>query len=252
VRNLVGNRRFKPSIVGIVLTVIGIAGCFRLGVWQLDRAEEKRALMTAFASGAERAVRATGELGGLPRYQSIELTGRYDSQRQILLDNMPSARSRPGYHVLTPLQRESGDWVLVNRGWVPAGKTRAQLPDVRVDERLRIVRGQLDELPRPGIRLGSADANLRAAQSAVGSWPKVLNFPRQEELAAVLNRPVASSLVLLDPSQTEGYERVWQARFAFGPERHLAYAVQWFALLAAILVTFVVVSSRKVAKNDVG
>jgi surfeit locus 1 family protein len=251
VRNPVGNRRFKPSLVGIALTLVGCLGCFRLGVWQLDRAEEKRDSMVAFASGAERALRANGELRGLARYQSIELAGRYDTQQQILLDNMPSLRGRPGYHVLTALQRETGDWVLVNRGWVPVGQTRAQLPDVRVDARLRIVRGQLDEVPRPGIRLGTAQADSTTG-AANGGWPKVLNFPTPAQLSAALNRPLASSLVLLAASQPDGYERAWQARFGFGPERHLAYAVQWFGLLAAMLVTFVVVSWRKVARDDVG
>jgi surfeit locus 1 family protein len=248
VGNLLGSRRFKPSVLGVVLTLLGGFGCFRLGLWQLDRAEEKRASIAAFAGGAEQSRRVSGELDGLARYQSVELAGRYDAHHQILLDNMPSARGQPGYYVLTALQSEAGGWVLVNRGWVPAGMTRTQLPDIAVDGRLRLVRGQLDEVPRPGIRLGSAHS---AAPASSGNWPKVLNFPTQAELAAVLQRPLASSLLLLDPAQSDGYQRAWQARFGFGPERHLAYAVLWFGLLAAILVTFLVVSSRKVARDDV-
>lgn len=232
----------------MVLTVLGVLGFFRLGVWQLDRAEEKRALIAAFSSGSERSLRVTGDMSGLPRYQSIELTGRYDSARQILLDNMPSARGQAGYRVLTALQREAGDWVLVDRGWVPAGKTRQQLPDVHVDERVRVVRGQVDELPRPGIRLGSAAESQ--ADTAAQSWPKVMNFPKDQELTAALNRPLAKLLVLLDASQPDGYERIWQARFGFPPERHLAYAVTWFGLLATVLVTFVVVSLKQVTKDD--
>jgi surfeit locus 1 family protein len=249
VLSVVGNRRFKPTLFAAVLALLGIAGCLRLGLWQLERADQKRALLSAFAGGSERAVVAGSDLGKLPRYQSIELTGRYDTRQQVLLDNMPSARGQPGYHVLTPLQRESGDWVLVDRGWVAAGATRAQLPNVEVDGRVRIVRGQLDELPRPGIRLGGAGSSTTTTAT---SWPRVLNFPRHEELTALLGRPLAQRLVLLDASQRDGYERLWQARFGFGPERHLAYAVQWFALLAAIAITFVVMSLKKVADPDVG
>lgn len=248
--SVAGNRSFKPSKTSIVLTLLGVLVFFRLGVWQLDRAEEKRALIAAFASGTERSLRVTGDMRELPRYQSIELTGRYDSARQILLDNMTSARGQPGYRVLTPLQRESGDWVLVDRGWVPAGKTRQALPDVRVDQRLRVVRGQIDVLPEPGIRLGSAEESQPGTRAE--SWPKVMNYPQHRELTAALDRPLGTSLVLLDASQPDGYERVWKARFGFGPERHLGYAVTWFGLLATVLVTFLVVSFKKVANDDAG
>jgi surfeit locus 1 family protein len=250
VHSVVGNRRFRPSIPGVALTVVGVLGFFRLGVWQLDRAEEKRGLIAAFASGNERAQVVSGELRGLPRYQSVELSGSYDTQHQVLLDNMPSARGQPGYQVLTALQREGGDWVVVDRGWVPAGNTRAQLPKIGVDGRRRIVRGQLDELPRPGIRLGTA-AESGPSTAGASAWPKVLNYPTNQELTAALGRPLASQRVLLNASEPDGYERQWQANFGFPPERHLAYAVTWFALLATVLVTFVVVSVKKVA-DDAG
>ena len=247
VHSVVGNRRFRPSLAGAALTVVGVGLCFRLGVWQLDRAEEKRNLMTAFASGAERALVAKGALDGLPHYQSVELSGRYDTEHQVLLDNMFSARGQPGYQVLTALQREGGDWVLVDRGWVPAGMTRAQLPKIDVDGRLRVVRGQLDDLPRPGIRLGSSAAE----DARASAWPQVRNYPTQPELAQLLGRPLAKQRVLLNASEPDGFERQWQANVGLSPQRHLAYAVQWFALLAAILVTFGVVSVKKVA-DDAG
>jgi surfeit locus 1 family protein len=248
VHSVVGSRRFRPSILGVALTVLGVAGCVRLAVWQLDRAEEKRGLITAFASGGERALVVKAALEGLPRYQSVELSGHYDTEHQVLLDNMFSARGQPGYQVLTALQRESGAWVLVDRGWVPAGNLRAQLPKIDVDGRVRVVRGQLDQLPRPGIRLGnSADAGPQT-----DSWPKVLNYPTHQQLTAALGRPLENPRVLLSASAPDGYERQWQANVGLTPERHLGYAVTWIGLLVTILVTFVVVSVKQVADEHAG
>jgi surfeit locus 1 family protein len=249
--NVVGNRRFEPAYFpGGVLALLGMALCGRLGMWQLDRAEDKRTLIAAFDSGSTQVMAiGDGKLQALPRYQSIEVSGRYDPERQVLLDNMPSARGQPGYRVLTPLQRDGGEWVLVDRGWVAGGRTRQQLPDVTVGAGPRIIRGRLDDLPRPGIRLQAAAS---AGDPAAGKWPRVLNFPEHAELTTVLGRSLAQRILLLDPSQPDGYERTWRARFRVGPERHLAYAVQWFALLAAILVTFLVVSFKKVVPADAG
>ena len=91
---------------------------------------------------------------------------------------MPSARTgRPGFRVLTPLQRSDGmGWVLVDRGWVPLGATREQLPDVSVGIGEREVSGRLDRLPIPGVRIGPA-----AAPGASG-WPRVLNFPIEADV----------------------------------------------------------------------
>jgi surfeit locus 1 family protein len=240
VLDVLRNWRFLAAAAGLVLAAAGMAVCAWLGMWQLDRAEEKRALIASFDAGSAPVPVTEGvSLDALPRYQSIELSGSYDPQHQILLDNMPSSRGQPGYHVLTTLQRDNGEWLLIDRGWVPGGRTREQLPDVHVAGGPRTLQGRLDELPQPGIRLGSASATVH------GNWPRVLHFPLHEELQAVLGRKLARRILLLDPAQPDGYERLWRARFRVSPERHLAYAIQWFALLAAILVTVVVVNFRK-------
>ena len=114
--------------------------------------------------------------------------------RQVLLDNMPSrSTGRPGYRVLTPLQRADGrGWVLVDRGWVPLGASREDLPDVAVGGGPREVSGMLDVLPVPGLRVGPA-----AAPGAAG-WPRVLLFPTEADVESALGVAVESRIILLD------------------------------------------------------
>jgi len=158
----------------------------------------------------------------------------------VLIDNMPAANGAAGYRVLTPLERADGHGiVLVDRGWVPMGLTRDRLPDVAVGDEPRAVRGRLDTLPVPGIRIGNA--------SVAGDerWPRVLLFPTVADLEATLGVRVASRIVLLDDDLPDGYERVWRPSIGFGPERHLGYALQWFALGIAAAVAFVATSLRR-------
>lgn len=207
-----------------------------LGTWQLHRAAEKRALFELFAHGTD----ATHPLplpGApvLPRYSHVRVSGRYVPGRQVLLDNM-THDGRAGFRVLTPLERDDGSTVLVDRGWVPLGRTRADLPDVAVGDAPRAVLGRVDLLPRPGIELATPPDGT--------GWPRVLGWPHLEQLARVLGRRPYPQIVLLDPSEPDGYVRAWQPS-EFPPERHLAYAVQWFALALTLVAIWFVVHLRQ-------
>jgi surfeit locus 1 family protein len=237
----IGKRSFAPTGWAVGLTALGLAVFVSLGYWQLGRAQEKQARFDAFMSGSADTVDATG-LGfdELARYQRVRLRGAYDATRQILLDNMPSVSGRPGYRVLTPLARADGrGWVLVDRGWVPLGATREDLPDVAVGGGERELAGTLDELPIPGVRVGPA-----AATGASG-WPRVMLFPTQADVESALGVPVESRIILLDAGVPDGFERKWRPSLGFGPERHLGYAVQWFAFALVTIVLFVALNLRR-------
>ncbi|MGO9930599.1 MAG: SURF1 family protein [Steroidobacteraceae bacterium] len=234
-----GTRSFSPRPFTTLLTIVLIAMLVALGLWQLRRAEEKRALFDAFAAGAG----ATTPIGlhtpKVARYQHVEANGRYDGSRQILVDNMVNA-SGAGYFVITPFQLTGGGWVLVNRGWVPLGASRAERPAIAVAGDARRIRGRADNLPSPGIQMG-----VRASLSP--PYPVVAEYPKHADLAQLLGEGLwtsAADLVLLDPMEPDGYVRSWAAP-GFPPLRHIGYAVQWFALAFALLVIYVAVNLRR-------
>jgi surfeit locus 1 family protein len=164
----------------------------------------------------------------------VALRGRYDPQHQFLLDNR-SHESVAGVEVLTPLVLDDGSAVLVNRGWLPYGATRRDLPPVTVGGEKRDVVGRVDELPRPGIWLEAPPA---------AGWPRLVQYPRMDELAAALGRELAPRQVLLDPGVPDGYVRDWAVPGA-PSNRHLGYAVQWFALAALAGAIWLVLGFRK-------
>lgn len=222
----------RPPLVSTAVMAACAALCLALGFWQLQRAAGKRALAAAFATAAAPERLPDGAVE-LPRYRPVIVQGRYDSARQFLLDNMPRA-GRPGVQVLTPLVLADGRAVIINRGWVPLGTTREVLPEVSVPATERELGGRIDHLPRPGIELASDLPN---------GWPKLVSFPRMEQLAAALGRELHPQLILLDPAAPDGYLREWRPA-GLGPEQHLAYAVQWFALAATAVVIWIVLGLR--------
>ncbi|HKJ95081.1 MAG TPA: SURF1 family protein, partial [Gammaproteobacteria bacterium] len=153
-----------PTLVFIVTLAVLLAA----GFWQLDRAEQKRAIIDALEQGAKAPPVSLN--GNSPAYHAIRLkpvkaTGVYDGAHQFLLDNQVRD-GRPGYRVLTPLKLAgSSTAILVDRGWRPASPDRSRLPDIPVPEGRVEVRGFAGHGPSVGIRLGRAYAGD-------GSWPR--------------------------------------------------------------------------------
>jgi surfeit locus 1 family protein len=229
-----------------IFALLAIGALFAaLGTWQLRRAEMSRAVHAQFDSGATETVLETlpASLDEAHRFRRLEVRGAYVDQPQFLLDNM-LYEGVAGYHVLTALKVAGRrERVLVNRGWVPAGRDRQVLPDVAIDSEMRTVVGRLERLPRPGMRLGAEDAS-----GGRGAATVVLQYPTADELAGRLDEPVHDYQLLLDPSAADGYVRAWQAP-GVAPERNLAYAGQWFALAAGAAAAALVMAFRTVRRR---
>ncbi|HXP65447.1 MAG TPA: SURF1 family protein, partial [Steroidobacteraceae bacterium] len=119
----IGSRTFSPRPFTTLLAIVLIVMLISLGRWQLNRAAEKRVLYDAFAAGGDAVLSIDVQTPKAPRYQHIEAAGHYDGTRQVLIDNMVNGE-RAGYFVITPFALQGGGWLLVNRGWVPLGRSR--------------------------------------------------------------------------------------------------------------------------------
>ena len=232
----IAGRRYRPRVFTTILTLALIGVLFGLGAWQLDRMREKRALFADFAAGARSTVNLSAVSSGRGvRYQRVAAAGHFDSKHQILLDNL-THDGQAGYHVLTPFVTDAGSMVLVDRGWISQGVTRSDLPDVSVGTGMRTITGRLDELPRAGIALRNPASD--------DSWPRVLSYPDMAELQTLFDRRLYPQIVLLDPDQPDGHVREWRPA-TFPPERHLGYAITWFALAATVLIIHLVTSLQR-------
>jgi surfeit locus 1 family protein len=230
-----GRTQLLLTLVALGLVAIGATA----GSWQLRRAAEKDALAARFAAGGAEGSDAAlpgQKLGERERYASRRVDGRYLSGRQVFLDNL-TAGGRPGYQVLTPFMTANGP-ILVNRGWVPAAGDRRVLPDITVSSQLRSVRGRLDQLPRPGLRIPSPP------QDPAASWPRRLLFPTAAELARQTGLPMPDWQLLLDPAEPDGYVRDWRPG-GMSADRHRGYAVQWFGLALTVIVVYLVLAFRR-------
>lgn len=236
-----GRYEFRPGLWPSLATGCLLLLLLSLGFWQLDRADQKRGLLAAYGDRpADAPVQITP--GFVPdadwRYRRAEVVGRYVAGRQFLLDNRVY-RGRVGYHVLTPVRLADSEYaVLVNRGWVPQGMTRADLPALPVpaDEELRI-EGLID-VPSDKVFV------LGEGEDRDPGWPKVLQQIRFDLHAEQLEVSLVPMVLLLAADQPGGFVRDWNP-VVIGPERHVGYAVQWFALAVVLVILYLWVNVRR-------
>ena len=248
-RRHIKGRRFQPSLLPTLAYIVFMLILLSLGNWQVDRASEKSALFSAFSSGTTMAKRLENALEqAQPRYQRVQLQGRFSPQQQYLLDNIVQ-KGRFGYQVLTPFKTLSGKTLIVNRGWIPLSDRQGPLSEfatlLDVSSEKTILTGRLDKMLRPGL--------LLAAEIPDTAHPKIVQFPPFEQLSADLDVALVPWQVLLDVVQTDtrvsGYLREWSPH-EMGPERHIGYAVQWFALAFTLTIIFIILTFRRVSPSS--
>ena len=214
-------QRYVPYVAALFFVVLFVS----LGRWQLDRAAQKEELLAQFGDDAPYAHPA--DFTTLEDFDRIESFGRYEPDRQILIDNIP-LEGQLGYYVITPFRPSTNDpLLLVNRGWVPKRGPGGGLPDLDVNREFHTVQGLVGHLPRVAIRPGEAIAER-------GPWPRVALYPTLDEVAAELGEPVLPVVLLLSPQAEGGFRRRWEPDIS-GPLTNYSYAAQWFAMAAAVI-----------------
>ena len=245
IRIAIGRRVFAPSWLMTGLTLALLALFIGLGRWQWGRGDYKAELREQFVAGQGPATALGARpTTGLARFARVVVQGRWDDQRQFLLDNR-TRDGRAGYEVLTPLQLADGRWLLVNRGWLPFSGFRDRLPEVGLQRNGATagsvtVTGRIDELPSAGLESG------RAAPAQSGGWPRVTSYPKPEQLAAALGvAAVEPRVLLLDAAMPDGYQRDWQPP-GMVPEKHWSYAIQWWSFAVVLLLLYALLNTRKI------
>lgn len=213
-----------------------------LGLWQLGRGEQKQVLLESQNAAIQaQALDLNLDVridSGALRYRQAYLSGHYDTAHQILIDNQ-MLDGKPGYLVLTPFRPDNSPVaVLVNRGWLPLGTSRQILPDLNIHSPVERILGRINRFPEPGIRLSGAEVPGE-------TWPVRVQVIDTQRIAAKLGYPLADYQIELNPEQAEGYQRRWTVAVAIPPEKHRAYAVQWFGLALTLTALFIWNSSRK-------
>lgn len=210
-----------------------------LGIWQLNRAEEKQVLLDQWQQEAQNLNWPEQVVSGLDNGRPVTVTGLY-GERSWLLDNR-TRDGMAGYEVLTAFYPLQGPPVLVSRGWIAAPRTRNELPDVTPPDGVFSLTGRVGPYPEPPVLSGETGPKE--------GWPRrVQMLPGAVARSEIADLP-AAIIRLQDSEQPGAYRADWEPDL-MGPQTHYGYATQWFALAVVLTILSVVASYRKTGSNN--
>ncbi len=222
--------RFRPRWVPTLATLAVLPLLVQLGLWQWHKGQGRLELqrrMESLATAPPVEIGSRLLSGEGLRHRRVVLRGDYDPGHQFLLDNQVLG-GRAGFHVLTPLRIEGGEMrVLVNRGWVPLGRSRSELPAVAPPPGRVEVTGTVWV---PGVP--------KSVPPVSGLVWEGIDLARYRERVPFPLQPFA---VRLEPGEAGCYACDWPRP----DERagvNLGYALQWFGM-AGVLVGFYLYAS---------
>lgn len=232
----------RLPFVATLVTFVCVVIMFALGNWQLQRAEQKTVRLLAIEQAAETEQVDLQQVSNGKIEQLLDMPvnfeGTADAEHFFLLDNKIH-KGRVGYQVLVPMQTYSGT-VMTNFGWVAATSSRDILPNIQINNK---------EMRYAGVLSLPLD-NIMVKETAVvdGDWPKVLQQTDLDIIQQHYKKQILPFVVLLTAEEHSFFIRDWQP-VVMAPEKHIAYAAQWFLLAFAGLVVFIIAQRNKLKRK---
>lgn len=231
--SLIGFTSQRRMALYAILAILLFA---RLGFWQIQRAQEKAQMLTAQRDFAKQEAIFWDPNRELPaQYQQLRVHGRFLPQI-LLLDNQHH-QHQFGYDVISPLLLANGSVILVNRGWIPGDISRQTLPVLKSPQGLMDVVGAAYYPSTKSWALGDIIEKKQDNIVVV----ELIDIPL---LKQVLQKSLYPFTIRLGELAADGYVREWPI-VAMSPQRHYAYALQWFAMALTVVILLIIFQFRK-------
>jgi surfeit locus 1 family protein len=227
----------RKWLLTTLLVFLGTALCIRLGIWQLDRLDQRRAFNNQV--NTMRAMSAlnlnAGNFGNIEtmEWRSVIISGKYDFEDQVAIRNQ-YYHDQYGYHLLTPLLSH-GMAVLIDRGWIPADGNSAPADWRKYDE--------------PGVVTVTGQIRLGQSKPAIGGVADMLpadggplwiwNNGDVEKIALQLPYPVLNVYIQPDVDAEDVSPPIpSQPKVELTEGPHFGYAIQWFTFATILFVGY--------------
>ena len=219
-------RRFRPTVRATVIAIPMFIVLVALGVWQTHRLAWKTEIIAyREAMLAEPAVPLSQD-ANVVEFRRVLVEGEFLHDKEMFL--AANRDGRFGFHVITPLKRNDGSFVLVNRGWIPPGMRE---PWLRVDSRTE------GSVSIEGvIRTNPGRTSLSPKNDVAKNYWFWRDFVAMAAFAGVEAPPF---IVEAGPKPNPGGVPIGREFRVELRNEHLQYVIIWFSLAVALAVIFV-------------
>jgi surfeit locus 1 family protein len=242
--SLTEERRASSVLWPALAAIVAFAILVGLGTWQMARLSWKEGLIRAIAERSTAApveAPAESEWAALTKeeveYRRVSVEGSFLQASEVrVFTDLPRTKGPArgiGYWVLTPLVRDDGSVIIVNRGFVPIDRADpASRREGQVEGRVKVT----------GLIRWAEERNLFTPSDdpRAGRW--FTRDPAAIAAAAGLRR-VAPFTVDAEASAPGGLPQGGETRLVLS-NRHLEYARTWYGLALGLVIVTVAYLSR--------
>lgn len=248
----VGHRNFAPTLIPTIAFLLLLPVLLRLGIWQLDRADEKRQLIASLEAKSSQPSMSLEQALQLEQADQtkVAVSGQAVPNLHLVVDNQ-KRDGRLGYEVYALWQTESKasgqlpEYVLVSRGWLPRQDFYEKVPTIP----------NFEDQSLEGQLYFSKGSNQVVAQNA--QWQKFDNawligqfdLETIAEKAGEIGYHTAPFVVRQQAEPNSPFIRQWEL-VASPPEKHIAYAIQWFGMALVLIILFIVLNLKRERQDE--
>ena len=255
--------RSKGFWIAVVLTVVSVGILIKLGLWQLDRGNEKLRYEQQLSERAQQSPRSLDgviselqnsrtQAQDLSEQQSlnglkVDVTLETSSGLVILLDNQIN-QGAVGYviYMLGEVQGQGKPLLykhqlLIDLGFVAASNDRRELPQL----------GNITLPTNMSGRLYTRSVNPLSHELALeNTTPKRIQNINITALSEYTGQAVLPFVFQPQSLESWPYELLWRPT-AMKSEKHFGYSFQWFVMAAVLLLLMMLIGYRYLKKTPI-
>lgn len=206
-----------------------------LGTWQVHRYQYKQQLLSSYQQNLSEKPQSFLQIANKKNieFQSIIVQGVYLNQLTIVIQNK-FHDNKPGFEIITPFRvHGENKLLLVNRGWLEK-KANQTIPKIQNINQEQHITGSIKLLNERQFILGKNILNANDPTNSILMMQKI----DIQDIEKATQKEFFPYILRLDPSQSNGFVRDWGVKNIV-PERHMAYALQWYLLALAVFIGFI-------------
>ncbi len=224
---------FKSKI--LIFAIIFVPITISLGLWQIERANEKKVIISNYDKLLVSTPIALQKEQPLENWQPIETVGAY--QDLVIYEDNAINSGKAGFKVYHLFQNGDGTFIFVHRGFIERNLIKNNLPRIDTPVGKKNIKGTTLFKQNNTFVKNIEESDIRIIQE-FNTTVLIERFP------ILKDRYLHPFLFNLDVRDADKFQPI-EKPVNMTATKHIGYAIQWFGLCAALIILTIYAYRRK-------
>ena len=224
---------FKSKI--LIFAIIFVPITISLGLWQIERANEKKVIISNYDKLLVSTPIALQKEQPLENWQPIETVGAY--QDLVIYEDNAINSGKAGFKVYHLFQNGDGTFIFVHRGFIERNLIKNNLPRIDTPIGKKNIKGTTLFKQNNTFVKNIEESDIRIIQE-FNTSVLIERFP------ILKDRYLHPFLFNLDVRDADKFQPI-EKPVNMTATKHIGYAIQWFGLCAALIILTIYAYRRK-------